>query len=171
MQKPDLYKVKQYLSALQNDICSNLENTDGKAKFVHDNWNSASTVEGSTRIITDGNFIEQGAVNFSHVHGHKLPPTASARYPELVGASFQAMGISLIIHPANPYVPTTHANLRFFIAERANAPAVWWFGGGYDLTPYSGFEEDCRHWHQTLAYHLDPMFMHAIKNGVINILF
>lgn len=141
--------VKQYLTKLQNNLCLTLENEDGIAKFAIDQWNNPSVIEGNTRIITDGGFIEHGAVNFSHVRGNKLPISATAKYPELAGANFEAMGVSVIIHPHNPYVPTTHANVRFFIAQPKNAPLIWWFGGGYDLTPYYPFEEDCIHWHQT----------------------
>ncbi len=148
MRSVDLYKVKEYFARLQNEICGALESEDGVATFQADNWNGMHG-EGSTRIITGGDFIEQGAVNFSFVSGNKLPSTASARYPELAGASFQATGVSLIIHPNNPYVPTTHMNVRFLLAHPNNAPSVWWFGGGYDLTPVYPFDDDCRHWHQT----------------------
>lgn len=147
METIDLLKIKQYFVALQNNICATLENEDSKSKFVIDNWTSANTTEGSTRILAAGDFIEQAAVNFSCVRGTNLPATASARYPELGGAEFQAMGVSLIIHPNNPYVPTTHANVRFFYATPKSGPAIWWFGGGYDLTPYYPFAEDCLHWH------------------------
>lgn len=141
--------VKEYLLFLQNKICETLELEDAEAKFEEDIWSNTNVISGSTRIITDGNFIEHGAVNFSHVQGNKLPATASSRYPELVGATFEAMGVSLIIHPKNPYVPTTHANLRFFLAyPKTSKQIIWWFGGGYDLTPYYAFEEDCYHWHQ-----------------------
>ncbi len=146
----DQNKVKEYLLGLQNTICDALEKEDGSAKFVHDAWTNTNVITGSTRIITNGNFIEHGAVNFSHVQGNKLPTAATARYPELVGASFEAMGVSLIIHPQNPYVPTTHANLRFFVAHpKTSKSLIWWFGGGYDLTPYYAFDADCLHWHQT----------------------
>lgn len=148
MQKLNLLTVKEYFTSLQKTICDQLEQEDSVASFMCDNWQSANAI-GSTRVMCDGKHLEKAAVNFSHVSGSKLPPTASARYPELAGAAFQAMGISLIIHPLNPYVPTTHANVRFFLAERPKAPPVWWFGGGYDLTPFYPFEEDCRHWHTT----------------------
>ena len=156
MQKSDLFKVKDYFNNLQNKICVALENEDGSAKFAIDNWQSPNTIEASTRVITNGNFIEQAAVNFSFVRGNKLPGAASARYPELSGASFQAMGVSLIVHPSNPYVPTTHANLRFFCAEPKKGPTVWWFGGGYDLTPFYPFEADCEHWHRTAHNACEP---------------
>lgn len=146
----DQTQIKEYLITLQNTICEALEQEDGLAKFEHDNWTNTNVLTGSTRIITNGKVIEHGAVNFSHVQGNKLPPAATARYPELMGASFEAMGMSLIIHPNNPYVPTTHANLRFFMAHPKNGKTpLWWFGGGYDLTPYYAFIEDCKHWHQT----------------------
>lgn len=147
MNNEKIYNVKQYLLSLQNDICQAIETEDCTGKFFIDNWNSSSAVEGSSRIITEGDCIEHGAVNFSHVRGNKLPSTATSRYPELAGASFEAMGVSVIIHPKNPYVPTTHANVRLFVAQPKSGPMVWWFGGGYDLTPYYPFEEDCVHWH------------------------
>jgi coproporphyrinogen III oxidase len=152
----DINIVNEYFRNLQNRICAELETEDGKASFNIDNWTTKHTIDGSTRIITDGNFIEQAAVNFSYVRGNGLPPTATQRYPELAQATFQAMGVSLIIHPYNPYVPTTHANLRFFIAEPTTGPAVWWFGGGYDLTPYYPFEEDCVHWHNIAQQACQP---------------
>lgn len=149
MKKLDLGEIKSYFEMLQNNICTALEEEDGRVRFVADDWTNANTAEGSTRIMCSGNFIERAALNFSHVRGSKLPSTASARYPELAGATFQALGVSLIIHPLNPYVPTAHANVRFFIAQPKVGPAVWWFGGGYDLTPFYPFAEDCQHWHQT----------------------
>ncbi len=139
--------VKQYLLSLQSDICHGLEAEETSAKFIIDNWQNTSVIQASTRILSNGQHVEHGAVNFSHVRGSKLPSAASARYPELAGAEFEAMGVSLIIHPQNPYIPTTHANIRFFIAQPLNKPAIWWFGGGYDLTPYYPFAEDCGHWH------------------------
>lgn len=148
MSSLDKNKVKEYLITLQNSICQTLEQEDGGTQFVHDNWENTNVISGSTRILTGGNFIEHGAVNFSHVHGNKLPTMATAKYPELAGATFEAMGVSLIIHPSNPYVPTTHANLRFFVAQPKTKSLMWWFGGGYDLTPYYAFEEDCLHWHK-----------------------
>lgn len=147
MNNPKISSVKQYLTTLQNNICQALESEDGKSKFLIDRWKNASVIDGNTRIITNGNFIEHGAVNFSHVQGNELPSAATAKYPELAGANFEAMGVSVIIHANNPYVPTTHANVRFFISQPKDKPVVWWFGGGYDLTPYYPFEEDCEHWH------------------------
>lgn len=148
MSNIDQSLVKEYLLTLQNSISNALEQEDGVGKFLIDNWQNTNVITGNTRIMTEGNFIEHGAVNFSHVRGSKLPAAATARYPELSGASFEAMGLSLIIHPKNPYVPTTHANFRFFIAYPKTKPVVWWFGGGYDLTPYYPFIEDCVHWHK-----------------------
>lgn len=149
MNNQKIASVKNYLIALQNNICNHIENLDTKEKFFVDNWHNSSVIDGSTRIITNGAVIEHGAVNFSHVRGNKMPSTATARYPKLAGATFEAMGVSIIMHPNNPYVPTTHANVRFFIAQPKEGPMLWWFGGGYDLTPYYPFEEDCIHWHTT----------------------
>lgn len=145
----DINAIKNYLTTLQNSICTALELEDGHAKFINDQWQNSSVIEGSTRIISNGHVIEHGAVNFSHVQGNKLPATATARYPELSGSQFEAIGLSLIIHPKNPYIPTTHANVRFFIATPSSQKKIWWFGGGYDLTPYYPFIEDCLHWHNT----------------------
>lgn len=148
MSSIDKMQIKEYLIDLQNTICKTLEAEDGHAKFIHDNWQSNNTTA-STRIIANGGFIEHAAVNFSHVQGNTLPTPANAKHPDLAGASFEAMGTSIIIHPNNPYIPTTHANIRFFIAQPKDRPAIWWFGGGYDLTPYYPFVEDCIHWHKT----------------------
>ena len=144
---PDIQKVKQYLLKLQDNICQTLELVDGKGSFVEDNWQRELGGGGRTRVLTGGKFIEQGGVNFSHVFGGKLPASATAARPELTGRSFQAVGVSLVIHPHNPFVPTTHANVRFFIAEKPGEEPVWWFGGGFDLTPFYPFHEDVVHWH------------------------
>lgn len=144
---PDIEKVKLYLLKLQDDICQTLELVDGKGSFVEDNWQRELGGGGRTRVLTGGNVIEQGGVNFSHVFGGKLPASATAARPELAGRSFQAVGVSLVIHPHNPFVPTTHANVRFFIAEKEGEEPVWWFGGGFDLTPFYPFHEDVVHWH------------------------
>ena len=146
-----LEQVKSYLLALQDSICESLERVDGKASFVEDAWTREGRLGGGgrTRVMTDGAVFEKGGVNFSHVTGDALPPAATAARPELAGCSYQAMGVSLVMHPLNPYVPTSHANVRFFIAEKEGAEPIWWFGGGYDLTPFYPFEEDCIHWHQT----------------------
>jgi coproporphyrinogen III oxidase len=148
--------VIEYLKSLQDSICSELEAEDGSGKFIEDNWDRAEGGGGRTRVLTDGNVIEQGGVNFSHVHGTQLPPSATAKRPELAGRSFQATGVSLVIHPKNPYIPTSHANVRFFIAEKEGEQPIWWFGGGFDLTPYYPFEEDVIAWHQTAKDACDP---------------
>ena len=141
--------VKDYLLGLQDTICAALEEEDGSGRFQQDEWERPGGGGGRSRVLTEGTVIEKGGVNFSHVYGSQLPPSASAARPELAGRSFEAMGVSLVIHPRNPRVPTSHANVRFFVAEKPGAEPVWWFGGGYDLTPYYGNEEDCRHWHET----------------------
>lgn len=145
----DAAAVKAYLLEIQRQICAGLEQADGGASFHTDQWDRDTGGSGITRVISEGAVIEKGGVNFSHVFGKALPPAATAKRPELAGGAFQAMGVSLVIHPRNPYVPTSHANIRFFIAEKPGIEPVWWFGGGYDLTPYYGFDEDCRHWHGT----------------------
>jgi coproporphyrinogen III oxidase len=149
MSQPDIQAVKTYLMELQDQICSGLEALDGETRFVEDAWTREEGGGGRSRVLADGAIFEQAGVNFSHVFGQQLPPSATASRPELAGRGFQAMGVSLVIHPKNPYVPTSHANVRFFIAEKEGEAPIWWFGGGYDLTPYYGFEEDCQHWHQT----------------------
>ncbi|REL25114.1 oxygen-dependent coproporphyrinogen oxidase [Thalassotalea euphylliae] len=141
--------VVDYFKSLQDAICQALEQADGTGQFVEDNWTRAEGGGGRTRVLTDGAVIEQGGVNFSLVAGDKLPPSATAHRPELAGRSWQACGVSLVIHPKNPYIPTSHANVRFFIAEKEGEEPVWWFGGGFDLTPFYPFEEDVLHWHQT----------------------
>jgi coproporphyrinogen III oxidase len=148
--------VREFLLGLQNSICSGLESLDGKGRFHEDSWQRERGGSGITRVISDGHVFEKGGVNFSHVFGDSLPPSASATRPEMAGRSFQAMGVSLVIHPGNPFVPTSHANFRFFIAEKPGEAPVWWFGGGYDLTPYYGNEEDCRHWHQVAKTSCQP---------------
>ncbi|EGM67917.1 oxygen-dependent coproporphyrinogen oxidase [Shewanella sp. HN-41] len=149
MSVPDAAVVKAFLLDLQNRICAGLEKLDGQANFVADSWTRAEGGGGTSRVLTQGAVFEQAGVNFSHVTGAAMPASATAHRPELAGRSFEAMGVSLVIHPNNPYVPTTHANVRFFIAQKEGADPVWWFGGGFDLTPYYPFEEDVREWHQT----------------------
>jgi coproporphyrinogen III oxidase len=156
MSTPDLSAVKIYLLDLQDRICRALKNEDAKAPFREDTWERTEGGGGRTRVLTEGNVFEQAGVNFSHVFGQNLPPAASAQRPELAGRSFQALGVSLVIHPHNPYVPTSHCNVRFFIAEKKDSDPVWWFGGGFDLTPYYGFEEDAIHWHRTAKAACDP---------------
>ncbi|ARN74052.1 oxygen-dependent coproporphyrinogen oxidase [Oceanicoccus sagamiensis] len=142
-------QVKNYLLQLQDSICARLEQEDGRATFQQDEWDRPEGGGGRSRVISGGAVFEKGGVNFSHVFGQKMPPSATQARPELAGRGFQAMGVSLVMHPENPYIPTSHANVRLFIAEKEGEEPVWWFGGGYDLTPYYGFEEDCVHWHQT----------------------
>jgi coproporphyrinogen III oxidase len=146
--KDQIDTVRTYLLDLQDSICATIEKTDGKQCFREDCWTRAEGGGGRSRVMEDGAIFEKAGINFSHVFGNELPPSATAARPELAGRAFQAMGVSLVIHPRNPYVPTTHANVRFFIAEKDNADTVWWFGGGFDLTPYYGFEEDAVHWHR-----------------------
>ncbi len=153
---PDTEEVIFYLNGLQDSICRAVEALDGKAQFIEDSWTRPAGGGGRSRVISDGAIFEQGGINFSHVHGDGLPPSATAARPELAGASFEAMGVSLVMHPRNPYVPTTHLNVRFFIASKPGRNPVWWFGGGYDLTPYYGFKEDCVHWHQSAKNACDP---------------
>lgn len=149
MQKIDIESVKSFLLSLQDSICSELEQVDAGKKFVEDRWDRPQGGFGVTRVLDNGTVFEKAGVNFSHVYGDNLPPSASASRPELAGRSFQAMGVSLVIHPHNPHVPTSHANIRFFIAAKEGEEPIWWFGGGLDLTPYYGYEEDCQHWHQS----------------------
>ena len=149
MTAPNKQAVKAYLLNLQDKICQALAAVDGKETFVEDSWQRPEGGGGRSRVLTNGAVIEKGGVNFSHVHGSSMPASATAHRPELAVRSFEAMGVSLVIHPNNPHVPTSHANVRFFIAEKEGAEPVWWFGGGYDLTPYYGNDEDCRHWHNT----------------------
>ena len=145
----DINVVIKFLKSLQDQICHALEAADGTGKFVEDNWQRAEGGGGRTRVLTNGSVIEQGGVNFSVVSGDKLPPSATAHRPELAGRKWQACGVSLVIHPKNPFIPTSHANVRFFIAEKAGEEPVWWFGGGFDLTPFYPLREDVVHWHQT----------------------
>ncbi len=147
MNYPDIERIKAYLQSLQDTICQKITELDGKETFLEQTWERAEGGGGRSRVLTHGALFEQAGVNFSHIKGEKMPASATAHRPELAGRSYQAMGVSLVIHPLNPYVPTTHANVRFFIAEKEGADPVWWFGGGFDLTPYYGFEEDAIHWH------------------------
>lgn len=155
--QPNVQAVKAFLLDLQDRICSAIEAEDGKARFMEDGWKrEGGGGGGRTRVLTDGDVFEQAGINFSHVAGDNLPTSATAHRPELAGRSFEAMGVSLVIHPHNPYVPTSHANVRFFIAEKEGENPIWWFGGGFDLTPYYPFEEDAVHWHQTAKAACDP---------------
>ena len=145
----DKAAVIDYLKRLQDIICDRLEEADGQRGFIEDGWKREEGGGGRSRVMVDGDVIEKGGVNFSHVMGDTMPASATAHRPELAGRRFEAMGVSLVIHPHNPYVPTSHANVRFFVAEKDGEEPVWWFGGGYDLTPYYGFREDCVAWHRT----------------------
>jgi len=154
-------QVKKYLLGLQDTICSGLEAEDGSGRFKEDVWDREAGGGGRTRVLEQGDVFEQAGVNFSHVFGDHLPPSATAARPELEGRNFQALGLSLVIHPRNPYVPTSHANVRFFIASKPagqeceNGP-VWWFGGGYDLTPYYPNMKDVIDWHKTVKDTCEP---------------
>ena len=146
---PDIEAVKSYLLQLQQNICNALAEEDGAKTFEVDEWQREQGGGGKSCVMADGAVFESAGINFSHVFGDSLPGSATAHRPELAGRSFQAMGVSLVIHPHNPYVPTSHANVRFFVAEKEGEDPVWWFGGGFDLTPYYGNEDDVKHWHQT----------------------
>jgi coproporphyrinogen III oxidase len=151
----DLAAVREFFAGLQQTIVARLSDADGRA-FRRDEWARPEGGGGVTQILEDGAVFERAGVNFSHVSGASLPPSASAGRPELAGRSFQALGASLVLHPRNPYVPTVHMNVRFFVAERPGAGAVWWFGGGMDLTPYYPFAEDARHFHRACRDALAP---------------
>ncbi len=148
-------KVKEYLIGLQESIVKGLEEVDGNA-FKKDQWDRPEGGGGMSRVIEEGNVFERGGVNFSHVYGDGLPASATAARPELAGRSFEAMGVSLVLHPRNPYAPTVHMNVRFFEATKPGADPVWWFGGGMDLTPYYGYAEDAIHFHQICKDALQP---------------
>jgi coproporphyrinogen III oxidase len=156
LDRPDIEAVKAYLLLLQDRICDALAKVDGEGTFEEDAWDREQGGGGRTRVISEGGVFEKGGVNFSHVFGESMPASATAHRPELAGRSFQAMGVSLVMHPRNPHIPTSHANVRFFIAEKEGEAPVWWFGGGFDLTPYYGNDEDCRHWHQVAKDACDP---------------
>ena len=149
MSTPDIAAVKAYLLDLQDRMCAGLADEEPTEAFQEDLWQyERGTGGGRTRVLAGGTVFEQAGVNFSHVMGKTLPPSATAHRPELAGRGFQAVGVSLVAHPRNPYVPTSHANVRFFLAEKEGAAPVWWFGGGFDLTPYYPYEEDAVHWHR-----------------------
>ena len=153
---PRIQTVKDYLLRLQEHICDQLGTADGGDGFIQDSWERDGGGGGRSRVLEEGRVFEKAGVNFSHVHGDRLPTSATTARPELAGRSFEALGVSLVIHPRNPYVPTSHANVRFFIAEKPGEDPAWWFGGGYDLTPYYGFEEDAVHWHRTAKSACEP---------------
>ncbi|HEX4300043.1 MAG TPA: oxygen-dependent coproporphyrinogen oxidase [Gammaproteobacteria bacterium] len=154
----DIQAVETYLRSLQDKITSTLEALDGKAHFKREQWTRPEGGGGESRVLKDGALFEQAGVNFSDVQGTKLPPSATAHRPELAGRAWRALGVSLVLHPLNPYVPTAHMNVRFFAAPKQGEAPVWWFGGGFDLTPYYGFEEDVRHWHRTAKAACDSSF-------------
>ncbi|NIH18213.1 oxygen-dependent coproporphyrinogen oxidase [Morganella morganii] len=147
MNIPDSDSVKDFFLQLQDSLCGQLAASDGGAAFTEDKWQRESGGGGRSRVLKSGALFEQAGVNFSHVSGDNLPPSATAHRPELAGCHYQAMGVSLVLHPHNPYVPAAHANVRFFMAEKAGCEPVWWFGGGFDLTPFYPFAEDAVHWH------------------------
>ena len=144
----DIDRVNDYLQDLQIRITDELQQIDGRAGFEVDTWQRDAGGGGRSMVLRDGAIFEQAGVNYSEVYGSKLPASASAHRPELAGRQFRAMGVSLVIHPDNPYIPTSHANVRFFVAEKPGEDPIWWFGGGFDLTPYYGFKSDCEHWHR-----------------------
>jgi len=157
MSTPDTKAIKDFLLDLQDRICAGIEAEDGKTSFLEDEWERESGGGGGrTRVLTNSAVFEQAGINFSHVFGAGLPASATAHRPELAGRTFEAMGVSLVIHPHNPYAPTSHANVRFFIAEKDGEDPIWWFGGGFDLTPYYPFEEDVLHWHRVSRAACDP---------------
>ncbi len=156
MSEININAVKEYLLGLQDHVCNALSEEDGQQIFIEDAWQREQGGGGRTRVLTNGAVFEQAGVNFSHVFGSQLPKSATAARPELEGRDFQAVGVSLVIHPHNPHIPTSHANVRFFIAEKENADPVWWFGGGFDLTPYYPIKEDVIHWHKTAKATCDP---------------
>jgi coproporphyrinogen III oxidase len=155
MRRMNVAAVKDYLTSLQDRIVAALEAVDG-GRFRRDSWTRPEGGGGDSRVIEDGALFERGGVNFSHVTGNRLPPSATAARPELAGRGFEAMGVSLVLHPRNPYVPTVHMNVRSFVATNGSEPLVWWFGGGMDLTPYYGFEDDAAHFHRACREALAP---------------
>lgn len=148
-EKSHIYEVSDWLRGLQDRICVAIEDADGKARFVEDEWQRAEGGGGRTRILREGGVFEQAGIGYSRVMGTRLPPSATAHRPELAGRTWTATGVSLVFHPRNPYVPTTHANVRYFEANTEGEGPVWWFGGGFDLTPFYPFDEDIIHWHRT----------------------
>lgn len=156
MSIPDANVVKAFLLELQDKICAGLTRLDGQADFKEEQWTRAEGGGGQSRVLTQGQVFEQAGVNFSHVMGEAMPASATAHRPELAGRSFEAMGVSLVIHPNNPHIPTTHANVRFFIAYKEGTDPVWWFGGGFDLTPFYPYIDDVIHWHETAKALCEP---------------
>ena len=152
----DTTPIAEYLRGLQDRIVAELARLDG-GEFRTDSWERKGGGGGISRLLEEGRLLERGGVNFSHVTGAHLPPSASAGRPEVAGRAFEAMGVSLVLHPRNPYIPTVHLNVRCFIATKEGAEPIWWFGGGMDLTPYYGFVEDAQHFHGTCKAALDPL--------------
>jgi len=152
----DSSSVKQYLLQFRDDFCNMLQTEDNSVQRYTDDWNRPEGGGGTTIAYEQGDLIEKAGVNFSHVTGAKLPASASAARPELAGLHFDAMGVSIIVHPKNPFAPTCHANLRLFATETDSNQPIWWFGGGFDLTPFYGFDEDCKHWHQHAKSACEP---------------
>ena len=148
--------IRGYLLDLQDRICAAVEAEDGVSRFAEDSWERPEGGGGRSRVLSEGSVFEQAGVGFSHVFGSGLPASATAQRPDLAGRSFEALGVSLVFHPRNPYAPTTHMNVRFFLAEKPGADPVWWFGGGFDLTPYYGFEEDAVHFHRAARAACEP---------------
>lgn len=167
MTQDKLQAVEAFLLNLQQQICHKLEAEDNQAVFVADDWHSDSG-QGCSMVLKHGAVFEQAGVNFSHVKGHTMPVSATVKRPQLAGAAFEAMGLSLVIHPCNPYVPTSHANVRLFVAYPPEGEPVWWFGGGFDLTPFYPFDEDILYWHQTAHDVCAPFgdtVYHELKEG------
>lgn len=156
METPNIEAIRTYLRSLQDKLCNGLQEIDDVGSFTIDRWDRPEGGGGESRAFSGGLVFEKGGINFSDVAGAALPASATARRPELVGRSFRAMGVSVVIHPLNPYAPTSHANVRFLVAEKEGETPVWWFGGGFDLTPYYGFEEDAKYWHQTALEACQP---------------
>lgn len=148
---PCVSRVRSWLRELQDRILGEFLAEDPSANLTEDVWERPGGGGGRTRVIADGEVIERGGVNFSHVYGEELPPAATVSRPELAGRAFHALGVSVVVHPLNPYVPTSHCNIRYFMAEAPSEVPVWWFGGGFDLTPYYGYEIDARAWHRAAA--------------------
>ncbi|MBA4138809.1 MAG: oxygen-dependent coproporphyrinogen oxidase [Opitutus sp.] len=162
MSAPDLNAVASYFLALQDTVCAALEREDDGGEFKEDRWTRDEGGGGRSRVLENGAVFEKAGVNFSHVTGAALPPSATAHRPEIAGKPYHALGVSLVIHPRNPFVPTTHMNVRFFMAGEGES-ATWWFGGGFDLTPYYGFESDCVHWHRIAKTACDPHGPHLYE--------
>lgn len=156
MSMPQPEQVRAYLLDLQDRICRALEQEDGSQAFTEDQWERTEGGGGRSRVMEEGAIFEKAGINFSDVHGKGLPPSATATRPQLAGVPFRAMGVSLVVHPRNPKVPTTHMNVRFFCAEPEDGEPIWWFGGGFDLTPYYGQVKDAIHWHTIAAEACTP---------------